>query len=132
MRAESANPLRSRVGLRQIGQTWICFRSNHGKDEWLINPNDRSADKCVQYDLQGKLLWENDSYFSGHSIWIDGQTVQEQILIHYDYIRKNVEIWYIGNDPTVDGLVDTSSGALNVDVFAAADKILKFWGTSRL
>lgn len=98
----------------------------------MIDTKGAAADKLVQYGQQQELLWENDSYLSGRSVWMDEQTVQEQLIIHYDYIRGHAEILYIGNDPTVKGIVEGSSGVSNVDVFAAGDKVLKSWRLSRL
>lgn len=132
VRADAANPLRLSLGLRVIGAKWLCFRSINGLDEWVIEESNSSADKIVQYDGEGGMLWEEDSYHYGRHVTMDHQSVEEQLLIRYYYRAKKVELSYIGRDPVVRAAIEGTAGMGPSAALLVADKIIKGWGGTRL
>ena len=130
LRADASRSVRLQLGLRDIRPGWVCFRSLNGLDEWIVSRASKSSDKNVKY-MDNILQYEEDSYFSGKTVIMSDQFVKEQLIVHYNYINKKGELYYIGNDGYVKSLVDKSSkGDLSL-LLACADDILLRWGLAR-
>ena len=131
-RADSGRAERTRIGLRQIEPEWRCFRSIDGQDEWVTRNGNPAADKIVQYENGTVLKLEEDIYPSGRTVLVRGSTVQEWIAIFYDHRTSTMELNYMGGDSSVEAEVDAVRGGDVPTIQAAADRILKKWGLSRL
>jgi hypothetical protein len=101
VRALAENTQRTRIGLRPVGKDWICFRSSHGKDEWIANEADKAAVKVVRRDARGQLLSEEDRYLSGKWATVDEAVLEEELVLTYDYASKQMEVSYIGSNPEI-------------------------------
>jgi hypothetical protein len=123
------NPLRKAAGLREIRPGWKCFRSINGKDEWLADPRSEAADKTVIYDSATPRR-EIEQWISGRKFFADGQTIEEGLVLEYDYTSKRFLFSYLGDDPLLEPL---NRGTLSTaDALKLVDTALAKWGKSRL
>lgn len=129
----SENEQRVNLGLRVIAPTWCLYRAEFGEEDWKTTSSGASIDKKVHRDKSGKLLWQEDYYFSGKTFVTAKGQDWEMLVVHYDYGSGSFTVNYIGQDPAVAGivakLIPTSSAS---EKLLAADNILKKWGKSRL
>lgn len=103
-RGLAENPRRILLGMRSIGEDWICFRSTPtAGDEWLIDrAHAIAAVKRVRHDEAGKPTTETDSYLSGHRYKDDeGNEGDEELRVTCDWTTGTLAIAYLGSDPAV-------------------------------
>lgn len=128
-RGLAENARRTSIGLRLIQSNWICFRSYGGADEWLSKPDEKSAVKVVRRDSQGRITREEDRYFSGRSGAVEeaeGEILDEELVVSYDYERDEVEVVYIGPDRKLQAALErASTAALRWDLVA---RVKAQWG----
>lgn len=103
-RGLAENPRRILLGMRSIGEDWICFRSTpQAGDEWLIDrAHDQAAVKRVRHDEAGKPTTETDVYLSGRR-YKDEEGIEgdEELRVTCDWSTGTLDIVYLGSDPTV-------------------------------
>lgn len=103
-RGLAENPRRILLGMRSIGEDWICFRSTpEAGDEWLIErAHDKAAVKRVRHDEAGKPTTETDSYLSGRRYKNEeGIEGDEEFRVTCDWTTGTLAIAYLGSDPAV-------------------------------
>lgn len=103
-RGLAENPRRILLGMRSVGEDWICFRSTpEAGDEWLIDrAHDKAAVKRVRHDEAGKPTTETDSYLSGHRYKDEeGIEADEELRVTCDWTTGTLAIAYLGSDPTI-------------------------------
>jgi hypothetical protein len=107
-RGLAENPIRGKIGLREIQPAWICFRSISGVDEWLSQPNDIAAVKTVERSESGSLVSEADIYLSGRKARVDDQTLDEALTLYYEYKSNEISLSYIGTDKTINSWIENA------------------------
>lgn len=112
-RGLAENPIRIKIGLREIQSAWICFRSISGVDEWLSQPNDTSAVKTVERSESGSLVSETDFYWSGRKTRVDDQTLDETLTLYYEYKSNEISLSYIGTDRSIKSWIENASSNYN-------------------
>lgn len=103
-RGLAENPRRILLGMRSVGEDWICFRSTTtAGDEWLIDrAHDKAAVKRVRHDEAGKPTTETDSYLSGHRYKDEeGTEGDEELRVTCDWTTGTLAIAYLGSDPAI-------------------------------
>ena len=134
-RMAAENVTRASIGLREIQITWHLYSVEFNEENWKVVPAD-AVDKKLHRDGSGKIIWEEDYYYSGRTfIDFKGGQVDEQLTIHYDYTSSTLYIDYVGEDPAIETLVAPmrpGSAMPRKSMFSAADTVLKKWGLSRL
>jgi hypothetical protein len=103
-RALAENPRRILLGMRTVGDDWICFRSSPTSgDEWIIDrAHDQAAVKRVRRDAAGKPTTETDSYLSGHRYKNEeGIEGDEELRVTCDWTTGTLDLAYLGSDPAV-------------------------------
>ena len=103
-RALAENPKRILLGMRSVGEDWICFRSTPtAGDEWIADrAHDKAAVKRVRRDEAGKPSTETDVYLSVHR-YVDeeGSEGDEELRVTCDWATGTLDLAYLGSDPAV-------------------------------
>ncbi len=103
-RGLAENPRRILLGMRSVGEDWICFRSTpEAGDEWIIDrAHVKATVKRVRHDEAGKPTTETDSYLSGHRYKDEeGIEADEELRVTCDWTTGILSIAYLGSDPAV-------------------------------
>lgn len=103
-RALAENPRRILLGMRSVGEDWICFRSTpEAGDEWIIDrAHDKAAIKRVRRDEASKPSTETDVYLSRHRyIDAEGNESAEELRVTCDWTTGTLDLAYLGSDPAV-------------------------------
>jgi len=129
----SENQQRAKLGLRMIPPTWCLYSAEFGEENWKSVPPGAGGDKKSHRDKSGKLLWEEDYYFSGKTFVTEKGRNWEMLTVHYDFGSDSFTVNYMGQDPATAELVAKLGPASSVsEKLLTADNILKKWGKSRL
>jgi hypothetical protein len=129
------NQQRSILGVRTVKTNWYFYSAEFGEENWKIISSDGWQSKKIHRDANGKLIWEEDYYYTGKTFFtFKGQEVWESLNIHYDYGAVAFEINYSGQDT---GILDAvkkleEPPTTTQEKLSTADEILKRWGMSRL
>lgn len=103
-RGLAENPRRILLGMRSIGEDWICFRSTpEAGDEWIIDrARDTAAVKRVRHDEAGRPTTETDVYLSGRR-YTDDEGIEgaEELRVTCDWTTGALAIAYLGSDPAI-------------------------------
>ncbi len=120
------------MGMRLIEPSWVCFRSDNGKDEWLSDPNrENSAAKVVVHEPNGSLRSETDSYLSGRTIERDDNKFSEEIKLQCDYASGQLRLTYLGDDKDIRSSVDAARTNNNNCLDVVARVKAKWFGNKR-
>ncbi len=103
-RALAENPRRILLGMRSVGEDWVCFRSTAiAGDEWIIDRgHDKASVKRVRRDEAGKPTTETDVYLSSHRYTdAEGNEGDEELRVTCDWTTGTLDLAYLGSDPAV-------------------------------
>ena len=137
-RGLAENPRRILLGMRSIGEDWICFRSTpEAGDEWLIDrAHTIAAVKRVRHDEAGKPTTETDSYLSGHRYKDqEGTEADEELRFTCDWTTGTLSIAYLGGDPAIKksiAALPPFTPQHRVQYVDTVDHIVKKWSASQL
>jgi len=127
---QKQNIFRAEKGIRAIDEDWYFYGNEFNAQKWKVNIDDPGG-KTVQMSSGGEIQYEEDYYYSGSSYTTINGKFLENLVIHYDYLKDQFDIVYLGNDPKVLSVLneveDGEEGVLDV-----ADRILSKWEISRL
>lgn len=127
------NQERARLGLRLLGTNWCLYRAEFGEEDWKVASSDGWIAKKIHRDSDGKLVWEEDYYYSGRTFVSPKGQDWEMLTVHYDYGSSAITASYIGPNPAITSLFDRhGSGATNAQKVLDIEQILKTWGIPRL
>jgi len=135
-RMEVENHKRVELGLRVIRPPdWYLYSVEFDEENWKKTSAGDYEAKKLHRDPDGRLVWEEDYYYSGRS-YIEpnnGVRVWEMLTINYDYTSSSLAVEYGDDDPTIQSLIDKlSAGSTMKEKLSIADQILTKWGLSRL
>lgn len=126
------NEERAKLQLRQIHPDWYLYRREFGADDWKIASSDGLV-KRVQRDTTGKLLWEEDYYYTGRTFSTSEGQQWETLTVHYDYGPRKLLVSYVGQDATTSSLVGRANSlATTTEKLSVVEEILRRWGIPRL
>lgn len=134
-RGLAENPRRILLGMRSVGEDWICFRSTPAAgDEWIIDrAHDKAAVKRVRHDEAGKPTTETDSYLSGRRYKDEeGTEGDEELRVTCDWTTGTLAIAYLGSDPAVKkslAKLPPFTPKHRVQYVDTVDQIVKTWNT---
>jgi len=128
----SENQERSRLGLRLLKTNWIAYRVEDGEEDWKMTPSEDWLAKKTHRDSNGKLVWEEDYYYSRRTFTTEKGVNWEMLSVQYDYQKDAIAVFYVGRDSAVESLVDRIGIAVPSDKLKLVDDIVKRWGISRL
>ena|SRR2546429_7656519 len=132
-KAMAENQKREKLGLRQVKTIWYLYRTEFGAEDWKLKESDNWGSKRIQRDSSGKLLWEEDYYYSGKTFMTDKGQDWEMLTVHFDYGSGAFAVSYVGQDTTMAALLNkVAAHSTATEKLAVADEILKKWGMTRL
>ena len=126
------NSLRRELGLREISDRWILYRSDNRQEDWK-NSSAGAIAKTVLKDGNGNVTQEVDSYYSGAEFEGPDGHNWENIGVIYDYKTKEVAISYAGPNKAIEASLlkykmTIHGGSINVsDAIAEVNKIVAGW-----
>jgi hypothetical protein len=128
--------MRETLKLRLIQPSWSFYGREFGTEKW----SHRGRLAKIVHRPGPSIEWEQDYYYSGAK-YIDpfsGNTVEERVIVTYDYDQKQIHVRYIGQNSAHRAICERG---LNSDKFgktgpsdvvlSAADQILATWGQTR-
>jgi hypothetical protein len=127
------NATRAKLGLRVIQPSWYLYSVEFDEENWKIVSTGYQAKK-LHRDPSGKLLWEQDYYYSGRTfVDFKGGEEWEMLAVDYNYNTRSLAVDYVGQDPPVESLIDKlTPGSTIKEKFSVADQVLKKWSLTRL
>ena len=129
----SENQQREKIGLRLISPTWNLYRVAFSEEDWKAS---QAGDivKKVHRDSIGKVVWEEDYYYTGRSFFTEKGQSWEFLAVYYDYTNAFLDVKYVGQDRSITEALDTLRTKLAPmqEKLSVADQILEKWGIRRL
>jgi hypothetical protein len=136
-RGLAENPKRLLLGMRAVGEKWICFRSTTtGGDEWIIDrAKDKVAVKRVRHDEAGKPTTETDVYLSGRRyVDAEGNEGAEELRVGCDWSTGVLDIVYLGDDRALKKSLEKLppfDAQHRLAYVGRVEEIVKKWGLAR-
>ncbi len=136
-RGLAENPKRLLLGMRPVGEHWICFRSTaSGGDEWIIDrAKDKVAVKRVRHNEAGKPTLETDVYLSGHQyVNEEGNQAAEELRVSCDWSTGVLDIVYLGDDRALKKSLEKLppfDPKHRLAYVGRVEEIVKKWGLAR-
>lgn len=106
------NPLRRELGLIPIGDNWVLYKSNTNEEHWVVRKGSPSG-KTVFKDSSGKVIKEEDHYYSGVRFTDRHEYGSEFISAIYDYQTKQIALGYSGTNKTAEAVVSRFTMTVN-------------------
>ncbi len=106
----TTNAAREKSGLRTIEPSWHLYRTEFNAEDWKLSVSSRELAKRVQYDAQGKVIWEEDYYYSGREYHDSDGTGWEHLVLHYDYATAIFMLHYLGTNSVFQKMTDPFCG----------------------
>ena len=136
-RGLAENPKRLLLGMRAVGEKWICLRSTvSGGDEWIIDrAKDKAAVKRVRHNEAGKPSTETDVYLSGRR-YVDeeGNQAAEELRVSCDWSTGVLDIVYLGDDRALKknlAELPPFDAKHRLAYVERVEEIVKKWGLAR-
>jgi len=128
----SLNSLRKDLGLRQIGDNWVLYRSIASEERWMVDRSRPDA-KILFKDNSGNIYEEQDTYYSGGEFeGLDGHD-WERVVVSYDYRTKEIAVAYSGTNELIEAVLSKyfmtiDGGTTNlVSAMTEVNKIVAGW-----
>jgi len=144
---QTTNAVRKRIGVREILPSWSFYLREFGCEKWKHGDRLCKIVQRTHHESESEekeypdIVWEEDYYYGpGKLNDPDGDYMDEQVIVHFEYGQSRFFLSYAGENPRLISLIhgltpvheSGYAGQSNKDTLAVADEMLKEFGLTRL